>query len=379
MKALSVYIHIPFCVTRCRYCDFVSYLWQDRFQVLSYLAFLYQELCLRVERYALAGRTVETVYFGGGTPSLLEPEAIAWVLRAMKEYFSFSPRAEITLEMRPQEGDERKIGDFRGVGVNRLSVGVQSFTPEYLLFLGRDTPKEVLWKTLHETRGHFRYWSMDLIYGLPLQDLSRWQRDLEQALTFAPPHLSVYNLTLHSQSPLFWFFRCHKRLFPSVENESVLWEWTMVRLREAGYRQYEISNFAQPGDECRHNLRYWSDQEYLGLGVSAWSYLKGVRERNTNSLKRYVQALEKHTLPIAFREELPPFRRLGEVMVMGLRKGEGLAMEDLEGYPPSMVAEKLKTVKRLVQEGWLDHSAGRYVLTPRGIVLANQVLAELID
>lgn len=379
MSPISIYIHFPFCIKRCRYCDFVSYPRGNRSAHLGYLTLLRKELFLKLERYAMWGREVETVYFGGGTPSLLEAEDLGGVLATLRAAFSFLPDVEITLEMRPREEDVKKIKGFRQAGVNRLSVGIQSFEPENLCFLGRDTPIKILVQTIEETRESFSRWNMDFIYGLPFQDLERWQKDLERALSFTPPHLSVYNLTLHFPSPLYWFFHFHSRLFPSSENESVLWDWTMIRLKAAGYRQYEISNFARPGYECRHNLRYWSNREYLGLGVSAWSYLGGTRERNASSLGRYTRALQKNAVPVVFREKLSPARKLGEMIALGLRRSDGISVEDLEGYPPSVVEEKLRMLERLVQEGWLCENRGRYYFSSRGLSLANQVLAELID
>lgn len=379
MNPVSIYIHFPFCIKRCRYCDFVSYPQGDRSEHLGYLALLREELFLKLERYAMWGREVGTIYFGGGTPSLLEAEDLGGLLATLQAAFSFLPDIEITLEMRPREEDITKIKGFRQTGISRLSVGVQSFEPENLYFLGRDTPIAVLVQTIEETRENFNQWNMDFMYGLPFQDLERWQKDLERALSFTPPHLSVYNLTLHSPSPLYWFYRFHSRLFPSSENESILWEWTMIRLKAAGYRQYEISNFAQPGHECRHNLSYWSNREYLGLGVSAWSYLGEMRERNASSLGRYTRALQKNTVPVVFQEKLSPARKLGEIIVLGLRRSDGISVEDLEGYPFSMVEEKMKTLDRLVQEGWLCENQGRYYLSSRGLSLANQVFAELID
>ncbi|MGC8777474.1 MAG: radical SAM family heme chaperone HemW [Candidatus Caldatribacteriaceae bacterium] len=379
MSTLSVYVHFPFCVKRCRYCDFISYPWGGRSEYLAYLVLLQEELFLKVRTYALWGRQIETIYFGGGTPSLLGAEDLAGFLKNLKAVFVLPPQTEVTLELRPREAEILKVESFRKIGINRLSIGIQSFEPRNLYLLGRDTPVAALVETIEKAREFYANWNIDLLYSLPLQDLGAWQKDLEKALSFEPPHLSVYNLTLHPSVPLYWFWASHPRFFPSKEVEGILWEWTVTRLKGEGYRHYEISNFAKPGHECQHNLAYWSNREYLGLGVSAWSYLKETRERNTASLQSYFGKLKGGHLPISFRETLSPSRRVGEIIALGLRKEEGISIEELDGYPPGVVEEKIKTLSRLAEEGWLVEQEGRFSFSPRGWLLANQVLAEIID
>jgi len=379
MKPLSIYVHFPFCVQRCRYCDFVSYPWNGRASHLEYLALLQEELVLKVEAYGLKGRKIDTVYFGGGSPSLLEVEDLGRLLESLDTFFTFSPDVEVTLEFKPGVTELLKIDDLRKVGINRLSIGIQSFDSRNLHFLGRNTPVGVMVQVVEKVRELYSRWNIDLIYSLPLQDLSVWKRDLEKALSFQPPHLAVYNLTLHPPAPLYWFRKVHPRFFPSPEAETVLWEWAVVRLQAEGYRHYEISNFAKPGYECRHNLGYWSNHEYLGLGVSAWSYLGEIRERNTNFLRNYVRRLKENDLPVVLREKLSLSRKLGEAIMLGLRKEEGFSLEELAHYPPKVAEEKLRTLMRLVREGWLIENQGRFSFSPRGLLLANQVLTEIVD
>lgn len=379
MNSFSLYLHLPFCIRRCRYCDFVSYPWGEREELRHYLKLLERELFLKVKEYSLEGKTVESVYVGGGTPSLFDPKGLADFLEVCRTVFTFAGEVEITLEFRPGSTDLSRIKDWRDAGINRLSVGVQSFEPRYLLVGGRDTPVEAIVATVEETKRHYQHWNMDLIYGWPLQDLETWQRDLHRALSFSPPHLSVYNLTLHPPAPLFSFLTLHPRLFPSLETEAVLWEWTINTLEKAGYEHYEISNFAWPGEECRHNLAYWENREYLGLGVAAWSYRGGVREKNTDSLRNYVRRLTRGVSPVIWQEALSPVQKLGERIVLGLRRKAGISLADFEEYPQPLLEEKWKVLKRLAEEGWLVEHSGRFALSSRGMVVANQVFAEIVD
>lgn len=379
MNSLSVYIHFPFCIQRCKYCDFVSYPWNDREIHQVYLEALKKELFTKAQTYALEGSKVETIYFGGGTPSLLRGEDIEGVFEVLKTIFFLSSELECTLEVKPDKFLLSKIEGWQQAGVNRLSIGVQSFNPQNLSFLGRGNDTETITANVEKIRSHYANWSVDLLYGLPFQNLERWQRDFETMISFQPPHFSIYNLTLHPLTPLYHFYSLHPRFFLSSEVEAILWEWTDRESEKSGYQHYEISNFAKPGWECRHNLRYWGNQDYLGLGVAAWSYLKGIREHNARHLRSYLQRLKEGKSSVVFREMLSPTRRIEETMVLGLRRVEGISVQELARYPLEIRKKKIETLLRLVQEGWLQEKEGRFSLTPQGLLLANQVFAELID
>ncbi|MGQ9472774.1 MAG: radical SAM family heme chaperone HemW [Candidatus Caldatribacteriaceae bacterium] len=379
MNSLSIYIHFPFCVQRCRYCDFVSYPWNNREIHQTYLEALKKELSIKAQTYALEGRKVETIYFGGGTPSLLEGKDIKKILEALKNVFPLSPEFECTLEVKPDRFLPSKIESWQQAGVNRLSIGVQSFDSQNLSFLGRGNDVETITENLQKVRNRYANWSVDLIYGLPFQDLERWQRDFETMISFRPPHFSIYNLVLHPLAPLYRFYFLRPRFFPPSEVEAVLWEWTERESQKIGYQRYEISNFAKPEWKCRHNLRYWSNQDYLGLGIAAWSYLKGIREHNTRHLQNYFRQLKEGKSPVVFREMLSPARRIGETIVLGLRRTEGISVQELAEYPLEVREKKIEILLRLVQEGWLQEKGGGFSLTPQGLLLANQVFAEIID
>jgi len=381
MKELSLYFHFPFCLKRCRYCDFVSYPRRDRSFHLEYEKAVFQEIAWKVEEESLWGRELSTVYLGGGTPSLLFPEDVERMLNYLQGFFTFSPSVEITMEVNPETVNGDKIKAFQEAGVNRFSVGVQSFNPRFLYFLGRSSSLGQIENVLSSMEKiHCSSWSLDLLYSLPFQSLPEWQQDIEHALIYHPPHLSIYNLTLSPVVPLYSFARRHSRVFPSPDEEALYFEWTMEKLEQEGYIHYEISNFAQPGAECSHNLTYWRGGEYLGVGVSAWSYLGGRRQKNTSSLKNYLRRLEEGKSPLTFQEELEAHQKLAEDIMLRLRTKEGVQSSYLlTRYRRGEVETKLKCLEYLSQEGFIIKEGERFALSKKGILVANQIFQEILD
>ncbi len=381
MKELSLYFHFPFCLKRCRYCDFVSYPRRDRSFHLEYEKAVFQEIAWKVEEESLWGRELSTVYLGGGTPSLLFPEDVERMLNYLQGFFTFSPSVEITMEVNPETVNGDKIKAFQEAGVNRFSVGVQSFNPRFLYFLGRSSSLGQIENVLSSMEKiHCSSWSLDLLYSLPFQSLPEWQQDIEHALIYHPPHLSIYNLTLSPVVPLYSFARRHSRVFPSPDEEALYFEWTMEKLEQEGYIHYEISNFAQPGAECSHNLTYWRGGEYLGVGVSAWSYLGGRRQKNTSSLKNYLRRLEEGKSPLTFQEELEAHQKLAEDIMLRLRTKEGVQSSYLlTRYRRGEVETKLKYLEYLSQEGFIIKEGERFALSKKGILVANQIFQEILD
>lgn len=381
MKKLSLYLHFPFCLGKCTYCDFVSYPWGLHRDWKSYLTLLRKELLLKVRSFDLEGSFLESVYFGGGTPSLLPVFSIGDFLLYLQRFFRCSEEIEITVEVNPETIDGEWLREAVCNGVNRIQVGVQSFDRRFLRFakrVGRVEDTCAILELLSEQG--FQNWGADLIYGWPFQSFSEWQRDLETLLNFNPLHISVYELSIHFPVPMAWFVKKHPRSFPSDDEKAEWFSWTKDWLTQKGYVHYEISNFAKPGFECRHNLRYWRNEEYLGLGVAAWSYLGGERHRNSRHLKNYRSRLEHDSLPIEYREILPLDRKLEEEMFLRLRTSEGVDVEVLSRkYPAVLVGEKVKRLEFLLKEGFLQKEGSRYFLSPQGILVANQVFSEIID
>ncbi len=381
MKKLSLYFHFPFCVKRCRYCDFVSYPRRDRHAHLKYKKAVFQEIALKVEEEGLRGSELSTVYLGGGTPSLLFSEDVEEILNYLRHFFAFSSSIEITMEVNPETVNGDKIRAFREAGINRFSVGVQSFNPHFLCFLGRSSSLEQIENVLScMGKINCSSWSLDLLYSLPFQSFLEWQREVESALVYHPPHFSIYDLTFSPRVPLYQFAKRHPGIFPSSDEEALYFEWAMERLDSEGYRHYEISNFAQPGAECRHNLNYWSDGEYLGVGTSAWSYLGGRRQKNTSSLKNYFTRLREGRTPLTFQEELAPHQKLTEDIMLRLRTEEGVKTSYLLAqYKREEVESKLKCLEFLSKEGFIIKEEERFYLSQKGMLVANQIFQEILD
>ena len=383
MREIALYIHVPFCIQKCRYCDFISYPSCQPEFISNYFQTLSQELQIRAEQDDdFSNIVLKSIYFGGGTPSLVSPEILNNFLTNLRRYFLISDTIEITLEANPGTLNSEKIKEFAHLGVNRLSVGVQSFQNRFLSFLGRTYQAKDVHSFLKDliNTGSFLNWSCDLIYGLPLQTFSDWKKEIEYLLWYQPPHFSLYNLTLSPRVPLGSFSKSHRALFPGQDWEASIYRWTQLVLRKYGYRRYEISNFAQPGYECLHNLTYWRNQEYLGLGVSACSYLKGIRMRNTSSLSHYQQKIKFHQSPVVMKDILTLKQKLSEEMILALRTSEGIETEKLlEHYRDNLVQEKLNLLEQMAQSNFINKMKGRWALTSRGTLIANQIFLEILD
>jgi oxygen-independent coproporphyrinogen-3 oxidase len=382
MREIALYIHVPFCIQKCRYCDFVSYPYLQPESISDYFKVLTQELQIRTENDKLQSVVLKSIYFGGGTPSLVSPEILNDFLLLLRQNFRFSESIEITVEANPGTLNSEKIREFAHLGVNRLSIGIQSFQNRFLSFLGRAYREKEVHNLLTELidTGLFLNWSFDLMYGLPFQTFSDWKKEMEHLLMYQPPHFSLYNLTLSHQVPLRIFLKKHFALFPGQDWEASIYRWTQQILRKYGYRRYEISNFAKPGYECLHNLTYWRNQEYLGLGVSSSSYLGGIRMRNASTLSHYQKRIKNCQSPVVTKDILNLKQKLAEEMILALRTSEGVETEKLfKTYPESLVQEKLIQLEDFAQSHFIHEREGRWILTSRGTLIANQLFLEILD
>lgn len=350
---LSLYLHLPFCERRCPYCDFAISLEKD---FARYTEAITREISRKGQ-----GQLVATIHLGGGTPSRMPPELLEGILREVRGAFAVAPDSEIALEMNPE--DRGRASAWAAMGVNRLSIGAQSFDDAELRHLGRGHSAGDVDAAVGEARAAgLRNLSLDLMYGLPGQVLEGWRSTLDRALALTPEHLSVYALTLTGA----------KRLpGPPLPSEGVQADMALEaigRLEDAGFRHYEISNFARPGFESRHNLAYWTSRPYLGLGASAHSYLPPRRFANVSETQTYVVRMMAGGDPTGFSETLTPEQEALERLFLGLRLPEGVDVSTVrEGIVPDLEAEGL-----LILEG------GRARLTPRGRVLADAVTGRLV-
>lgn len=369
MKIASVYIHIPFCLRKCNYCDFASAPPADGAALAAYPGWLSRELALYQGQVDFS--RLETVYFGGGTPSLLQPAQVAEMLAW------FPPAVEVTLEANPETVDAAKLAGFRAAGVNRLSLGVQSFQPRLLTAMGRGhSAAQAVAAVELARRAGFANISVDLIYGLPGQTLALWADDLARALALDVAHISLYGLTLHPGTP----WGDDPAVAAADEDLSAdMLELAVGRMEQAGYRHYEISNFARPGCESRHNTACWQRENYLGLGVAAASCLCERRFVNHNQLAAYTGALSNGVAPVAEAETLAIDQVLAEAMFLGLRLADGVDVARFAAqYGVSPLKRYRRELARMQKLGLLEVTDSRIRLTRRGMLLGNEVFAEFI-
>ena len=379
MRPFGLYLHIPFCVARCGYCDFNTYLHEPA-RAREYLGALRAEIAAWGGRPEVRRRPAATVFFGGGTPSLLDPGQVAGILDAARAAFGLAPEAEVTLEANPGTVDAARFRGFRGAGVNRLSLGVQAFQERLLRTAGRDHSVADARAAVADARAvGFANVSLDLIYALPGQTLDDWAASLAEAVALAPEHLSAYGLTYEEGTP-FHRERRAGRLRPvDEETEAAMFDLAIARLATAGYEQYEISNFARPGFRSAHNQIYWRCGDYLGLGAGAHSSLGGRRFFNRRLPQDYIAAVGRDGTAEAGAEDLTPRQRLGEALVLGLRLRDGVDLDEVRArFAPWGVAPDPGDLDRLEGAGLLERCGPRLRLTDRGVRLANEVFVALV-
>lgn len=376
-KDLGLYIHIPFCARKCEYCDFLS--WsageEEREQYV-------EALLLEIESYRefAKGYRVSTVFIGGGTPSVLLPKQMERILQKVYEVFELEKRPEITIEINPGTVNEEKLQCYKENGVNRLSMGLQSVNNEKLRLLGRiHTYQDFVGSYELARKVGFDNISLDLISSIPGQTLQDWKKELETATAQKPEHISVYQLIIEEGTPFYEKYAEHPELLPDEETSREIYLWTGKFLKEAGYEQYEISNYTKSGKESRHNLKYWERGDYLGLGLGAASMVRNIRMSNTKDMKTY---LERCTQPKTMREDvqfLEEPRQIEEFMFLGLRKTRGVSKKEFRrtfGREMDMVYEK--ALHKCLENGMLLEHKDRIFLSEEGTLLSNMVLSEFL-
>ena len=388
MKPCALYVHIPFCASRCSYCDFTTYAGVERL-IPRYVRALRTEIELlagsREEKTALA-----SLYLGGGTPSLLSSRQIKELLDCIRVSFSLQQEAEITLEANPGTVDSKYLGEIRTSGVNRLSLGVQTTHPQQLRLLCRDhSPQDILRAVSSVREAGFDNLSLDLIYGLPEHSLLSWQSTVEQALALEPEHLSLYSLTVEPGTRLSGQIERGVLSAPDADTAAELLQWAAGRLRKAGLRQYELANWALPGNHSRHNLAYWRMAPYLGVGAAAHGYGEGIRTENTADLGEYLRRLEKdsgreRSFPLtpatAAWHRLTRQEEMEEVVIMGLRlTREGVSRGDFQHrFGVELTEVYREPIETLHRAGLLTWAGDRLLLTARGRMLGNRVFVRFL-
>jgi putative oxygen-independent coproporphyrinogen III oxidase len=371
---LALYIHWPFCVSKCPYCDFNSHVrasidhrqWREA--LLADLAH---------EAQQTPGRRLGSIFFGGGTPSLMEPATVAALIEAAGRHWTFAPDIEITLEANPSSVEAARFADLATAGVNRVSLGLQSLDDSQLRFLGRAHDVSEGLGALDTAQSAFARVSFDLIYALPGQSADCWSRELDRALSFGTGHLSFYQLTIEPGTR-FATMAAKGELRPADDDESAaLYELTRARTSAAGLPAYEISNHSRPGEESRHNLAYWRYHDYVGVGPGAHGRRGGVATQRHRKPENWLCAMGKHRQGIVEEREVSPAERGVEALLMGLRLAEGVDLDRIARLADRDAVDR-KAVARLVGQGLLAEDGARLRATPAGTLLLDSILAEIV-
>jgi len=365
----GIYIHIPFCRQACHYCNF-HFTTSARYKNELVGALLEE---IRLQKKYLGKEAVHTIYFGGGTPSLLEPAQLTGILNELKLHFDLSDDTEITLEVNPEDISVTSLNSWKGSGINRLSIGVQSFFDEDLVWMNRSHNAAQTLTGVKLAVEYFRNINIDLIYGHPGLSDEKWKQNVETALALAIPHLSCYALTVEPATPLHKMIRDGKKenTDPGTQAQQflLLMEW----LENAGYEHYEISNFARPGFRSRHNTAYWEGKIYLGLGPSAHSFDRLSRQWNISNNTRYIESIQKGMIPFE-KEILSPRQAVNEYIMTSLRTVEGLRIEKI---PESDRTGLMKTARKFIDNRKLIMHNNRLILTREGKLFADGIAADL--
>lgn len=381
--SLAIYVHIPFCAKHCAYCDFNTYV--ERAQSPLVLETV-GAICRDIEQTAAAlpasqrERPITSIFFGGGTPTFLQGKQLAQILETLRACFQISPTAEISSEANPTSSDAEKFAQMREAGFNRLSVGVQAFDDTLLVALDRfHTAGEAEQALQSAKEAGFQNINLDLMFGLPKQTVPLWEASLQRALEQEITHLSLYALTLE---PGTRFERLHaggKLPLPDEEAEIAMYAHSREILAQAGMEHYEVSNFAREGSRCQHNLVYWRNEDYLGFGAGAVSYLEGRRWKRERQPLAYIKKVKAEQDLSVESEMLTMEETMGETMMLGLRLREGLSLQRIrdrfEVEPLEHFAEPIRTLEK---RGWLVLENDTLYLTEAGLLLANEALCEFV-
>lgn len=369
----GLYLHIPFCVKKCNYCDFLSA------PAVAPETEAYTE-CLRKEilAYRKYGYHADTVFFGGGTPSLLSQDSIKRLMETLYTAFHIEEKAEITMECNPETVDRGKLAAMKQAGINRISFGLQSASDRELALLGRIHSYARFLQAYEAAGGAgFQNINVDLMSAIPGQSMQSWEETLGKVVNLKPQHISAYSLIIEEGTV--FYDRQEELELPDEDTERKMYYRTKKLLKEAGYERYEISNYALPGMESRHNLKYWSGEEYIGMGLGASSYLEGVRFHNPSGMAEYMADCASLTALRREEERLTGKQQMEEFCFLGLRKSSGISETEFQerfGRPIGTVYHSV--LSGLIRQGLLQQRGDRIVLTDWGIDVSNQVLAEFL-
>lgn len=380
MRKLSIYIHIPFCVKKCLYCDFLSFP-ADEAKREQYVKALMNEIDTEAEKYR--EYTVDTVFFGGGTPSLLTGSQMKRIMERLKSSFAFVNEPEITTEMNPGTASYKRLAEYRDAGINRLSIGTQSVCDKELMLLGRIHTAEDFFRTYEDAvKAGFSNINVDIMSALPGQSMEQYRHTLQAVAKLEPQHISAYSLIIEEGTPFYDYYGDGKgeaaAKLPSEDEERGMYEYTEQFLLKKGYHRYEISNYARNGRECRHNIAYWKRYDYAGFGVGAASMINNVRWKNISDMETYIirtarkEEVRENIEPLCLQEQMEEF------MFLGLRLTQGVSAEEFNCIFGKKVKEVYgDTIKRLCGHGLITADS-TICLTPYGRDISNYVMAQFL-
>lgn len=376
-EPLALYVHWPFCVSKCPYCDFNSHVRESVDQAVWQGALLAD---LRHEAALLPGRTVGSIFFGGGTPSLMPPATVAAVIAAAGDAWGLADDVEITLEANPNSVEVANFADLAAAGVNRVSIGVQSFDSEVLEFLGRAHSQDEARRAIATAQEHFARVSFDLIYARPGQSMAAWESELAGALAFGTDHLSLYQLTIEPGTRFATLAAKGDLTIPDGDTAADLFDATQAMTRAAGLPRYEVSNHARTGQESRHNLAYWRYADYAGVGPGAHGRRLGQATERHKKPENFIAAVERNGHGLKVESDLPAHERATEAMLMGLRLTEGIDLSRIEarsGLDREAFVDG-GAVARLAGQGLVKQDGDRLMVADDGILLLDSILSEVV-
>jgi len=374
-KNIGIYIHIPFCAGKCSYCDFYSLAGRDE------LMDLYQKALLRHIKETssqLEGYVADTVYFGGGTPSYYGAARLIEIFDALKKHANVLIDGEVTLEVNPDSVKYRDLVRLRRAGFNRLSIGAQSANDEILKNIGRLHNFAQVEKTVQNARkAGFENVSLDLIYGLPAQTREDWADTLTRAAALKPDHFSCYGLKIEEGSLLYPFK--NSPFIPDDDTQADMYLYTTEAMTRFGYSQYEISNFARRGCHSRHNLKYWTGEEYMSFGAAAHSYVNGQRYNYVADIEKYIGNILNGRSVVEHLEEINDFERAGEYLMLGLRTNHGISEKEYYDIFPCKFDMARELMDSYIQRGWMVKNGDRWSFTAQGFLLSNILISDVLD
>lgn len=376
MKKLGIYVHIPFCKEKCYYCDFITMPYQEK-RIGEYFSLLEKEVYMYKDKFE--NYTIDSIYFGGGTPSFVDSKYIIDLILLLKKYFFIEDNIEFTIETNPDTLDKYKLNDYINYGINRISLGVQTFNDNILKILGRNHSSETIINDIEIIKEiGFKNLSLDLIMGLPKQKLSNIKNDLQIIREISPKHISYYDLIIEENTRFNKLYKEKKLLLPTDDENRKFYKNIISSLNSMNLNQYEISNFAVTGFESKHNLKYWLVNEYLGLGIGASSYIHNYRYTNEYRYKEYKNKINNDVLPIQAKEYLTYNNKIFEKIIMNMRLVTGLSLKELKSeYNYDIFEKNEKIINEYIKQNLLILHNDRLSFTEEGFNISNKFFIDI--